>query len=337
MQNIYFTNLNRRENVGLEYKNEKHRIKNIRRMSLFWLVVSFVCSVLVIILHIIALSLLIKVNLVNLSGSQRYLLIFLCLTELGFGMSFFLDNFPVLDIIHKQLFIFEATPLYFMYLSIMVILTLDRFLEFRFNIKYFIIWSSRKTVIILSLCLCFSLIIFICLLPFSTEVYSYKKYWIAYIYGPIACFYCLLASLTYYHIFKKIKENRKQSHELKKHITKDQLNQLAQNKKRTQVFLPSFIILTFILFNIFPILLIVLNDFVFPEVEWLGGLLTVLFELGWMADPLIYIFTLKSIRRKIQHGFTTFKKAKSNDTIFTQSKEYTKNTIEDMTVASDAM
>ena len=306
-------------------------------MLLFWFVVTLVCSVLVIILHIIALSLLIKVNLVNLSGSQRYILIFLCLTELGFGMSFFLDHFPFLDIIHKQLFIFEATPLYFMYLSIMIILTLDRFLEIRLNIKYFIIWSSRKTVVILSLCFCFSLIIFICLLPFSVEVFSYKKYWIAYIYGPIACFYCLLASLTYYHIFKKIKENRKQCRELKKHITKDQLDQLSHNRKRTQVFLPSFIILTFILFNIFQISLMVLNDFVFLDVEWLGSLLRILFELGWMADPLIYIFTLKSIRRKVQHGFTRFKKAKSNDTNFKQSKEYTKNTVEDITVASHAM
>lgn len=125
----------------------------------------------------------------------------------------------------KYLNTLQGTHQYFMYLCIMVILNLDRFLEFCFNITYFLIWSSNKTLIILGLQSCISVILFACLLPISDKIYSYRKYLIAYIYVSIVCAYLLLASLTYYNIFKKIKENRKRSKELKKYFKKDQFNQ----------------------------------------------------------------------------------------------------------------
>ena len=177
-----------------------------------------------------------------------------------------------------------------MYLCIMVILNLDRFLEFCFNITYFLIWSSKKTLIILGLQSCISVILFACPLPTSDKMYSYRKYLIAYIYVSIVCAYLLLTSVTYHNIFKKIKENRKRSKELKKYFKKDQFN---QRKKHIQVFIPSFIILTFILFTILPISLILLHDFVFPNAKWSLSLMVVIAEFGWIADPLIHIFTLK--------------------------------------------
>ena len=111
----------------------------------------------------------------------------------------------------------------------------------------------------------------------------------------------LLAILTY--IFKKIKENRKRSLELKKYIN------------------PSFAILTFILFNIFPTSLVILHDFVFPNAKWLHTLVIIIAELVWMTDPLIYIFTLKLFRRKIQRKFVTFKSdTATKERIITRSK-----------------
>ena len=105
--------------------------------------------------------------------------------------------------------------------------------------------SSKKTLIILGLLSFISLIAFMSLLLGSDESYSYRKYLLAYIYAPIACVYLLLAMWTY--IFKKIKENRKRSQELKKYFN------------------PIFVILTFILFNTFPISLVLLHDFDFPN------------------------------------------------------------------------
>ena len=290
-------------------------------MSLIWILVSLLLSVVVIILHVIALSCLSKVKLVNFFVSQKYLIVSLCVTELYFAISTFLDCigqlFGFAYKFQKYLNTLQGTHLYFMYLCIMVILTLDRFLEFRFNLTYFLIWSSKKTLIILGLQSCISLILFACLLPISDKMYSYRKYLISYIYVSIVCAYLLLASLTYYNIFKKIKENRKRSEELKKYFKKDQFN---QRRKHIQVFLPSFIILTFILFNILPISLILLHDFVFPNAKWLFSLLVVIAEFGWIADPLIYIFTLKSVRRKIQASFVTVRKdVVPIDRVITQS------------------
>ena len=182
------------------------------------------------------------------------------------------------------------------------------------------------------LSLCFSLAIFICLLPFNIKVENYQKYWIACIYGPTACVYFILESLAYYQILKRTKEIRDKSRKLKEHIKK---HQPSRNKKQIQVYLPSFIMLTFILFNIFPMLLMVLYYFIFPDAQWLFNLLAVLFSLGWMIDPLIYIFSVKSIKRKIQHSFETRKKAVSVDTVSTQSGEFKKT--EERVVTSHVM
>lgn len=161
--------------------------------------------------------------------------------------------------------------------------------------------SSKKTLIILGLLSFISLIAFMSLLLGSDENYSYRKYLLAYIYAPIACVYLLLAILTY--IIKKIKENRKRSLELKKYIN------------------PSFAILTFILFNIFPTSLVILHDFVFPNAKWLYTLVIIIAELVWMTDPLIYIFTLKLFRRKIQRKLVTFKSdTATKERIITRSK-----------------
>ena len=239
-------------------------MKLFPKMALFWLLASLLCSVLTIILHIFVLPLLFKVKLVNYSLSQKYLLVSLCLTELCCGISMFLAPLGELigfaDNFQKYLHTFQLTTLYFMYFSVMIILTLDRFLEFHFSIKYFLIWSSKKTLTTLSIVSCISLINFICFLPISVKIISYRKYLIGYIFAPVACIYLLLASLTYYQIFKKIKENRRKSRELREYISNEQP---SQRKKQIQVFVPSFIILTFILFNIFPIFLALLRDFIF--------------------------------------------------------------------------
>ena len=299
-------------------------VKNVLMMALLWLLIALLISMLIIILHIFALSLLLKVKLVSYSASQKYLLVSLSLTELSFGVSMFADIMGNLlglaEKLHMYLQMFQLIPLYLMYLSIMMILTLDRFLEFRFNIKYPLIWLSKKTLIVLCLLLCISPIIFICMLPISDKINSHRKYLLGYIYAPIACVYLLLASLTYYQIFKKIQENKKKARELKECIRKDQPN---RNANQIQVFLPSFIILTFLLFNIFPILLMLLYDFVFTEEKWMVGLLIILTLLGWIADPLIYIFNLKSVRKKVLHSFEAAKKVMtSKDIIVTQSRYF---------------
>ena len=192
-------------------------------------------------------------------------------------------------------------------------------MKFRFNIKYFLIRSSKKALIILGLLSCIELVIYIYLLPFSDKVYSNRKYLILYIFVPIACIYCILGSLTY-QIFKKIKENRKQSQELKDYISKGQLSE-NRKQKRIQVFLRCFIILTFILLNAFPLLLLFLYEFLFPHAKWLYNLVVIFRQLGWIADPLIYIFSLKPVRRKIQHSFKTLEKVLQlkNDTLHSQN------------------
>ena len=137
------------------YNSYSFNMKTFPKLSLFRLLVPLLCSVLIIVLQIFALSWLFKIKLVNYSLSQKYLLVSLCLTELCSGISIFLGPLGMLvvfaDNFHKYLHTFQLTTLYFMYFFVMIILTLDRYFEFRFSIKYSLIWSSKKTLIVLSM------------------------------------------------------------------------------------------------------------------------------------------------------------------------------------------
>ena len=65
---------------------------------------------------------------------------------------------------------------------------------------------------------------------------------------------------------------------------------------RFKVFVPSLIIITFIFFMFVPntISLFIHKGFVKPEVQ---DIVFILIPIGLVADPVIYIFNLKGIRR----------------------------------------
>lgn len=112
--------------------------------------VFIVLGALVLLLHLLALILLFKIKVKNVNGSQKYLLISLCLVELSlgansllFGIFKSLEMVTVLEIVE----IFDLIPLYLLYLLIMIFITLDRLFEFRLNIKYSLYWSPKKNFV----------------------------------------------------------------------------------------------------------------------------------------------------------------------------------------------
>ena len=268
----------------------------------------------VIFTHLLALTLLFKLKVGNLNRSQKYLLISLCLTELTLGIySILISSITFINIEHTKtiediLLIFLLTPLSLTYFLVMILITLDRLLEFRLSIKYHVYWSPKKTLVALLVIFSISISIFICIViltRFYDFISKYEEILLIQVLPVFGNFFLVLAGYTYYQIYKKVKENREKSKRIKrKYEVKNSSKQIDSNqRKRLQVFLPSLIIGTFILFSLVPYLIWIIQYHICNNCYiFLTSIIEILYSLGLLADPVVYIFSLKPIRMRMKRA-----------------------------------
>ena len=274
-------------------------------------------AIIVIVTHLLALTLLFKLKEDNLNGTQKYLLVSLCLTELTLGVNSIIFiccstfiHIKLAKTITELSEIFSLTPLTQIYFSIIILITLDRLLEFRLNIKYSLYWSSKKTLVTLLVTVSISISTFICVLVvrrfYNFTFNIYEKIVLEHVMPAFSNSFILLALYTYYQIYKKVKENREKNKRIKQMFeVKHSHKQIDFNRrKRFQVFLPSLIMASFILFIAVPYTIWRIHIEVCNDCNNnLDRILYCLFLLAFLADPMIYIFSLKSVRMKIKRTF----------------------------------
>ena len=277
-------------------------------MLWFWFILLFL-GLLITALHLLSLILLFTIKGGNINGNQKYLLISLCLTEFWLGVSIVLRViFYYLKMINarKILQMFDMVPLYLVYLLIMIFITLDRLLEFRLNIKYSLYWSSKKTLTVLIIVFTTSMTVFIFWVALQQSlIFEYRQFVRNYVLPPFAVAFFILAIYTYYLIFKKLKENRVKNKMRAQNLKmQNSHTEIVAGRRTPWIFVPSLIIATFILFSIIPFVLLTLYYSAFRiKYETLYNMVAILFPLGWVADAVIYIFSLKQVRRTLKIRF----------------------------------
>ena len=267
----------------------------------------FILSILVVIFHIISVTLLLKTKVSNLNDSQKYLLISLCMTELLLGFcSAIVQIIRLLDIknaIPFPIYNFQMTTLYFLYCSVMILITIERFLEFYLNIKYRIYWSPKKTLAAITLVATSSVSVFLCtVLVKNYNQLDFIKVYLMYVYPAMEFMFMVAATATYFMIYNKILEIKRQKKRLEKQIERNSsIPSIVHHKKKRifGIYLPSLIIITFIFFNIIPNLTINIVFYVRREYRF-HKIMIILYHLGWLSDPMIYIFTLKAVRKTMK-------------------------------------
>ena len=264
-------------------------------------------------LHLLSLILLFTIKRSNMNGNQKYLLISLCLTEFCLGVSIMLRVvFYFLKMINviKILLIFDMVPLYFVYLLIMIFITVDRLLEFKLNIKYSLYWSSKKTLIVLIIVFTISMTVFIFWVALQqSRVFEYREFVRNCVLAPFGAVFIILAIYTYYLIYKKLKKNRVKNEIRTQSLKMQNLHiEIATGRRTPWIFVPSLIIATFILFSIIPFVLLTLYYSAFSiKYETLYNVVAITFPLGWVADAVIYIFSLRQVRKKLRIRFRRVK------------------------------
>ena len=160
---------------------------------------------------------------------------------------------PIQIILHLQkhiisvtFYIFQATVLCMMYAIIMTIITIDTFLEFQLTITYPLFCTVKKAKNIVLFFLIISILTFswtltlYLIIPLNYANFSWKYFYLG---GNSV----VIAAFIYDFIFKKLKRNRKDIRRSRK-----QVNVCVQEKRVFKIFIPSLIIVTFIIFIAIP-------------------------------------------------------------------------------------
>ena len=268
------------------------------------IIIVFALDVVVILINILALVLLTYSKKNNLRGSQRILLIALCATELVYSATDLVGYvFYVMNMREGLIALLSSnsTSVTFFYVTIMILIPIDRYLEIHLNIKYNIHWSPNKTKIVLTVALALCIVLFIPLyLVKLQKVYPLQKILVFYINPILQLIFIIVASFSYFYIIRQVLRHRKNIRTLEQQLKRN--NTAAYNmpvSNRFKIILPSLIIITFILFmigsNIIRILLS-LN-----MISKVGSYIAYIFiPAGFIADPVIYIFSLKSVKQSIK-------------------------------------
>ena len=256
---------------------------------------AFVVNCLVIIVHVCALGLLIKLKYSRLSGNQHDLLVALCLTELSYAI---MDNiskasefFEYHDI-STLTWLFSVITIILMNMSIMILITLDRFLVFYLHLKYETYCSRTKYRIALIILGTFSIMSYIPALCFGLRApTSFGRRLVRYIYPVFEIIFIIVAISTYSYIFWKHQASILSRKEMGRVTLKPHL------KNHFKLLVPSLIILTYFCFMIIPNFIKLCNSLGIIESREIFRIAYILIPIGFLADPVIYIFnTGASIR-----------------------------------------
>jgi len=169
--------------------------------------------VVALVLHCFGFSLLIQLkDSSRLMCTQRLYLLHISICEI-FGCLIFiiiralieLEKLEAAVIFYKM----SVSGLYTWYIGLMVLMTFDRFLTVYYNIRYPLIWTSTKTKALLTVLCSSSLFFGVALLPISLD--QVNKIVTLYLWTFLDLMFLVVAIVTYWYFFIKIKKNRKQS------------------------------------------------------------------------------------------------------------------------------
>ena len=272
-------------------------------MSVYFLIPLIFCMV-VTPIHVIGLILLFNQDDSNIHGTQKYLIVSLSLTEISFltlsatrGIVWYTDTSAKIaaELIEAYSIIVSSNMYYFTMFAI----TIDRFLKIILNIRYPLYWKVKNTKTFLVVYflilngLYISYLTLVLIFAWHKMSLVMAKFYYNYIVPVFDITFVGTASGVYGYIFATIFKKRKADKRLRKQVTGS-----TGNVASTKIHVPFWIVLTFILFWVVPDIMMGINiTFQFPTEFYISNL--ILYRIGYMADPIIYIFNLKEVKFQI--------------------------------------
>ena len=176
----------------------------------------------------------------------------------------------------------------------MMVLTIDRFLVFYLNMRYFILWPPRRLLKSLLLIYFISFALYIsCVCLIALDIIDWMKLadnaYSAFLIWDIIYIGIVVATYLYiFHVYKKhIKFNKNQ------HFS-------TNNNKHFKQRIPTLLIVTFILFMCVPDFLNAFLHFKIlkgnGQIFYIAG---IFYRFAWLSDPIVYIHSYKIFEMKM--------------------------------------
>ena len=175
----------------------------------------------------------------------------------------------------------------------MILVTLDRFLTFYLNIKYSSYCTTER---LLKLVLSTIAVLLMIVLSVTMSIYfkqidfDYISLSMPIIHLLLDALYVFVASATLSYVIVVYKTR----------VKPRKISSIGNEKhNRLKLFVPILLIITFILFNVFPDILYMLM--VYGVLEFHKKIvlsLLIVYHFGWLVDPLISIYWFHSTRKK---------------------------------------
>ena len=296
------------------------------QLKMNWLLKTVILlDVITLILHSVALILLRMMKNSNLHENQKLLLIVLCTTELIYGVvdiaqktAKHLNN---IGIIYKCFWVLNVITVVLMYMLVMTLLTIERFLAIYLNIKYGLLCPFKKAKIALTV------IFIICLfasipgivISLNNHVYVGRAL-VRYIYPAFEICFIVVAIFTYFYITKQIYKHRRNREKLKRQLnqTKRFCHIKQSSSDRFRIFVPTLIVVTFLFFTVFPNILKLCYSLKVLASDFVVEIAYIMIPVGFIVDPVIYIFNLKVVRSKFR---SILRRNNSVNTVCSDCKE----------------
>ena len=272
-------------------------------------VIWMVFYVLPLLLHSFGLFVLSTTTSTKLAINQKYYLF--QISSITIGKSLLKIVYRVLDMkeirsLDDLLWAVDSGCLYIAYIAIMILLTLDRFLEVYLNINY-PVWATRKvtltSIIVTWVLSLITAIIFIV----NGDTTVTEEYIVLVIWPASEMLFLIVAITVYTYIFIKIRQNRKHSQVgIQPSFSSNQSNPETastngkQGRRRLRFYLPSLLILTFVLFWVVPDLVqyaALKQGHDLPSYTWL--LVSLMVSLAMCSDAVIYLTTISELRQRV--------------------------------------
>ena len=236
------------------------------------------------------------------------------------------------------LWLIQTSGAFLWYILVLVLITFDRFLEVFLNLKYRLYCSLRRTVIALfvsfTLSFTMSLVFCVCYKDFNSVYHVFPLY----VWPVTELTFLLVALFTYSYLFAQIRANRRKTEQMLHnfhHLRNNSMHHIIQSmsiqrhhtpskslsfhhtppalkyhrirKMKQRLYLPSFLILAFVLLWILPDTMVVvhiLRNTPIPRAATLA--VNMCYALAMSADVLIYVFSMVAVRRHLMKNFYRF-------------------------------
>ena len=292
--------------------------RDLGKMNLALAITHSTLCVINIIIHSIGAFLMDAIKKQHKNSTQATLIKHLSISELMWSLVDFTESIFVSvkgdeakdKLLMKYLGIVELCGIFIVYITLMVYITLDRFFHFYYATRYTTIFSIKRASKFCKLAWVFSAII-CATVAVAYKVngeFDYEEFIFSYVFPVLELVFLATAAVTYsyiYYIFKRQKKisganlRRQNSVKSENRNQNDPRRPKPQKARKPKLYIPSLIILTFLIFIVVPDIVYLVVDKKDKNIDF-AITIRLMYMTCLMSDAVIYIFLQRHVRKELK-------------------------------------